>query len=71
MTRKIISISVLFLSSLLILTLFILPALAQGENFNETFEDVQLPGWEHSPEVIVVDGELNISPGNFAALVTR
>ncbi|MEW6092369.1 MAG: DUF4956 domain-containing protein, partial [Chloroflexota bacterium] len=51
----------------LILALFVVPALAQGEGFTETFDDPQLPGWEHSPEVIVSEGVLRIAPGNFAA----
>lgn len=67
MTHKTISIIALLLSSVLILALFVVPALAQGEGFSETFDDVQLPGWEHAPEVIVSDGVLRIAPGNFAA----
>ena len=67
MTRKFLPLVALFLSSALILALFVLPALAQGEGFNETFEDPQLPGWEHSPEAIVSNGVLRIAPGNFAA----
>jgi len=45
------------------------PAAAQGEAFSETFDDPLMPGWEHSPEVIVTDGVLRIGPGNFAALM--
>jgi len=67
MTRKTISLIVLLLSSTLIIALFIVPAMAQGEGFTETFDDTQLPGWEHSPEVIVSNGALRIAPGNFAA----
>lgn len=67
MTRKILPLIALFLSSALILALFVLPAVAQGEGFNETFDDSKLPGWEHSPEAIVTDGILRIAPGNFAA----
>jgi hypothetical protein len=67
MTRKKIPLIALFLCSALILALFVLPALAQGQDFSETFDDPQLPGWEHSPEVIVIDGVLRIAPGNFAA----
>jgi hypothetical protein len=40
---------------------------AQQPGFTETFQDPQLPGWEHSPEVIVGGGVLRIAPGNFAA----
>lgn len=67
MTRKTISLIALLLSSTLIIALFVFPAAAQGEDFTESFDDPQLPGWEHSPEVIVSDGVLRIAPGNFAA----
>jgi hypothetical protein len=44
------------------------PAAAQGDQgFTETFDDAQLPGWEHAPEVIVTDGALRIGPAQFAA----
>lgn len=39
---------------------------AQGGGFRESFNDPDLPGWEHSPEVVVVNGVLRISPGNYA-----
>ncbi len=56
------------LSILSILLLVVLPASAQeGEGFSDTFDDPQLPGWEHSPEAIVAEGALQIGPGNFAA----
>ncbi len=67
MIKRAVSIIVLLLSSTLILALFVYPALAQSEGFTETFDDLQLPGWEHSPEVIVSNGVLRIAPGNFAA----
>lgn len=67
MIRKTISLSALLLSFLLIIALFVVPAAAQGEGLNETFDDTQLPGWEHSPEVIVSNGVLRIGPGHFAA----
>jgi uncharacterized membrane protein YhiD involved in acid resistance len=67
MIRKTVSMIVLLLSSALILALFVVPAAAQSEGFTETFDDTQLPGWEHSPEVIVSNGVLRIAPGNFAA----
>jgi hypothetical protein len=67
MTRKNLSLSVLLLSSILILILFVVPVGAQDAGFSETFDDTQLPGWEHSPEVVVRDGVLRIAPGNFAA----
>src|SRR4030042_6024650 len=43
------------------------PAAAQDPGFQESFDDPQLPGWEHSPEAIVTEGVLRIGPGNFAA----
>jgi len=67
MARKTLPLMALFLSSLILLALFVVPALAQGEGFSETFDDPTLPGWEHSPEVIVVEGVLRIASGNFAA----
>jgi uncharacterized membrane protein YhiD involved in acid resistance len=42
------------------------PALAQTDGYEETFDDPTLPGWEHSPEVVVVDGALKLTPGSFA-----
>lgn len=67
MTRKYLSPIIILLSSMLIIALGVVPAAAQGAGFTETFEDSQLPGWEHSPEVVVRDGVLRIAPGNFAA----
>lgn len=58
---------VLLFSVLLVLILIAAPAAGQGEEIRETFDDPQLPGWEHSPEVVVKDGVLLIAPGNFAA----
>lgn len=43
------------------------PAAAQDPGFQESFDDPQLPGWEHSPEAIVAGGALRIGPGNFAS----
>lgn len=42
-------------------------AFAQEANFTDNFDDPTLPGWEHSPEVVVSEGILKIGPGNFAA----
>ena len=67
MKQKLISILVLLFSSILILALFVAPVAAQEGDFTETFEDTQLQGWEHSPEVVVREGVLRIAPGNFAA----
>ena len=50
-----------------ILCLSTLPVFAQSEDgFSETFDDPTLPGWEHSQDVLVSEGVLKISPGNFA-----
>lgn len=40
---------------------------AQEAGFEETFDTPELEGWEHSPDALVVNGVLSISPGNFAA----
>lgn len=40
---------------------------AQQPVFTETFDDPALPGWDHMPNAVVVDGVLRIEPGNFAA----
>ena len=37
-----------------------------GGGFSDTFDDATLPGWEHSQDVQVVDGVLQIDPENFA-----
>jgi hypothetical protein len=50
-----------------VLCLIAWPAVAQENAFSDTFDDPLLPGWEHSPDVAVVDGALRIAPGNFAA----
>ena len=39
---------------------------AQEEGVKETFDDPTLPGWEHSKNVMVADGVLKLSPGDFA-----
>jgi hypothetical protein len=47
----------------------LLPAIslqAQEPGFTETFDAPTLPGWEHLPNVTVVDGVLRVEPGNFA-----
>lgn len=67
MNTKTITRIALLLSAVLIIAMFVIPASAQGEGFTDTFENTQLPGWEHSPEVIVSEGILRIAPGNFAA----
>ena len=67
MKHKRISWIALFLGALVITGLFVARAAAQDEGFTETFDDPQLPGWEHSAEVIVTEGMLRIGPANFAA----
>ncbi len=59
----------IFTFSILSILLFVvLPVSAQEEaGFSDSFDDPQLPGWEHSPEAIVAEGALQIGPGNFAA----
>lgn len=64
----VISIAALTIALLAIL-LIITPAKAQEGGFTETFDDPTLPGWEHSPEAIVVEGALRLNPGNFALRV--
>ncbi|MFO7698700.1 MAG: DUF4956 domain-containing protein, partial [Anaerolineae bacterium] len=47
---------------------FALPADSQaGGELQESFDDALLPGWEHSPEAVVTDGQLHIGPAQFAA----
>ncbi|MGD8555423.1 MAG: DUF4956 domain-containing protein [Anaerolineales bacterium] len=55
----------LWISIFLVLAL-VLPASAQEGGFSEDFEDSSLEGWEHSPDVIVVDGKLRMSGGESA-----
>ena len=44
-----------------------MPVFAQDDGgFSETFDDPTLPGWEHSQDVLVSEGVLQINPGNFA-----
>lgn len=51
-----------------IAALVLAPAVAQGDQgFTESFDDTQLQGWEHAPEVVAADGALHIGPGQFAA----
>ena len=56
------------LTALAVAALVIAPAAAQGgQDFTETFDDDQLFGWEHSPEVVVTEGALRIGPAQFAS----
>ncbi len=53
---------------LTVAAIVVAPVAAQGDQgFTETFDDAQLPGWEHAPEVVVSDGALRIGPAQFAA----
>lgn len=57
------------ISLILALVILFVPltgVLAQDESTTETFDDESLPGWERSPEAVVQNGVLSISPGNFA-----
>lgn len=49
-----------------LLALLATSAQAQQAGFAERFEDPELPGWDHSPGVVVENGVLHIEPGNFA-----
>jgi uncharacterized membrane protein YhiD involved in acid resistance len=44
----------------------LLPAWAQVEGFQDSFDYLALPGWEHSQDVTVENGALRIYPGNMA-----
>ncbi len=58
------------LTSMLILVLFITlasTALSQEGAFEDSFDNPDLPGWEHSPQVYVVNGILRVEPGGFAS----
>lgn len=39
---------------------------AQEAGFTETFDDPAMPGWEHSPNALVVDGVLRIEGSGYA-----
>jgi hypothetical protein len=47
------------------------PAIAQEGSFSEAFESETLEGWERSGGVVVREGVLRISPGNFAVKFGR
>ena len=60
-----------FLRSLLVLLILgmgclPIPVMAQEGGITEDFESYELPGWERSPDAMVVDGVLRVNPGNFA-----
>jgi len=58
---------VLLISFIAVLFIFT-PSQAQDDTVTETetFDNTQLEGWEHSPEVVVTDGVLQIYSGQFA-----
>lgn len=59
-----------YLFSLIILLLLVstvIPAHGQDGPFEDTFDDPDLLGWQHTPNVYVVDGYLRVEPGGFAS----
>ena len=69
MSRKNIFWIVTLLAGLAVMAWAAAPAAAQegAQGFTDTFDDAQLPGWEHAPEVVVTGGVLRIGPAQFAA----
>lgn len=43
------------------------PAYSQDGPFEDTFDNPDLPGWQHTPNVSVTDGVLRVEPGGFAS----
>lgn len=66
MKRKYRNLTISIFGTILLLTLFITTVSAQEDGFTDSFDDPQLPNWEHSPEVVVNEAVLRIGPGNFA-----
>ena len=56
-----------FCIALLFISLIQTPAFAQDGGFTETFDGPDINGWEFSPGAQLTDGNLVISPHNFAA----
>jgi hypothetical protein len=67
MKRRSVHVLAVFFAALLAAGAGARPAAAQEGNWQDSFDDPQMPGWEHSPEAVVADGILRIGPGNFAA----
>lgn len=68
MNRKFIFRTTTLLLLLAVIMINIFPVTAQADQgFTESFDDSQLSGWEHAPEVIVTEGVLRIGPTQFAA----
>ena len=57
---------VLLLFIVLLILVFSGAVYAQEGGFSDFFNDPSLPGWDHSPEVVVENGALIIPPGGFA-----
>jgi hypothetical protein len=62
MCRKLI----VWMMVLSVVLLSAVPALAQEDGYQETFDDPSLPEWEHSREAVVTGGMLKLTPGSFA-----
>lgn len=58
--------AVLLVAMLLVVAALAVPASGQEPVLTETFDDPTLPGWEHTPEVEVVDGVLRVPALGFA-----
>jgi hypothetical protein len=58
----------IYLAILCSMMFFVIPlsVFAQEGGFSDTFDDTQLTGWDHSPEVIVTENVMRIGPGNYA-----
>jgi photosystem II stability/assembly factor-like uncharacterized protein len=57
----------LFLLIVLLVGSTALPALGQDGPFEDSFDDPELPGWQHTPKVYVTNGVLRVEPGGFAS----
>ncbi|MFA9403504.1 MAG: WD40/YVTN/BNR-like repeat-containing protein [Anaerolineales bacterium] len=59
---------VLFSLPILLLVMgMVTPAYSQDGPFEDTFDNPDLPGWQHTPNVYVTDGFLRVEPGGFAS----
>lgn len=50
-----------------LLGLINLPASGQNGPFEDSFDNPELPGWQHTPQAYVEDGSLRVEPGGFAS----
>jgi photosystem II stability/assembly factor-like uncharacterized protein len=55
------------LLALLLLLSTTLPARSQDGTFEDSFDNPDLPGWQHSPKAYVENGILRVEPGGFAS----